>query len=173
MLVDVAAPAPARAGASDAFRWCSRCQNMWFIAGGNNGHCPVSHLWDHNHYTNGSWTFWLPDDQSTDTFGQLRLKWCQTCKAVYFGQGRGVCPNNGNGHTPSVRAYRIETNVGGTISGFPKQSGWRRCERCLLLCWGPGWMDGHCPMGGGAHVMACFIHPTLGWIFEDYMPRHT
>jgi hypothetical protein len=86
---------PAEAGTSSAFRWCRRCQGMWFIAGGDNGHCPVSHLWDHSHYQDGSASYWFVDEQPAvgqDHFGMPVLKWCLTCKTAYIASGAGTCP---------------------------------------------------------------------------------
>lgn len=163
---------PAEAGTSSAFRWCRRCQGMWFIAGGNNGHCPVSHWWDHSHYQDGSASYWFVDEQPAvgqDRFGMLMLKWCLTCKAAYFSGGAGTCPNNSAGHTPSAQTYRIESDLQPPLSNFPKQPGWRRCTKCFGLYFGDNWIDSHCPAGethrGGA------VNTGSGWRFEGYFPR--
>lgn len=162
----------AKAGTSSGFRWCSRCQSMWFAEGGDNGHCPVSHWWDHSHYQDGSATHWFVDEQyavGQDRFGMLALKWCLTCKAAYL-HGPGVCPHNAAGHTPSARTYRIETDLQPPLSSFPKQSGWSRCTRCLGLYYQPNWLYCHCPVDGDPHLGAS-VNTGSGWRYEGYFPR--
>ncbi|MBF6076614.1 twin-arginine translocation signal domain-containing protein [Nocardia beijingensis] len=166
------APKTAFAGSNSGFRWCSRCQNMWFAWGDDQGHCPVSHLWDHSHYQDGSAVYWFVDEQpeiGQDRAGMLGLKWCGTCKAAYFSFDRGVCPNNSEGHTPSAETYRIETDLQPPLSDFPKQPGWNRCTKCQVLYFGPNWIDSHCP-AGDAHRGAA-VDSGAGWRFEGYFPR--
>ncbi|MDX3190457.1 hypothetical protein PV458_18780 [Streptomyces sp. MN03-5084-2B] len=151
---------PEAAAASSDFRWCSRCQAMWFTAGGDNGHCPVSHLWDHNHYLNGSGIYTIR--RATESgVGQPGWHWCANCKAVwYLGRGErgfGVCPIWPTvGHSPGQPvpdllrdSFRLE-DVGNN-DGPGGQTDWRFCHRCNGLFFaGNGIAATHCP-SGGAH----------------------
>ncbi|PRY01429.1 hypothetical protein [Allonocardiopsis opalescens] len=170
------AAAPAAAGTDTGFRWCGRCQGMWFAFGGDNGHCPVHHWWDHNHQQDGSAHYWFVDERPApgqDSFGMLALKWCQTCKGAFFGGGPGVCPNNSAGHTPSVRTFRIESNLLAPLSGFAKQGGWRRCVGCRALFFmGNGREVTHCPAEDHIfHFPAAFDSGSGIFVYEEYFPR--
>lgn len=177
-------PAPADAATDRNVRWCTRCQGLWFIAGGNNGHCPVDHWWDHSHYTSGSSTYSFIDVTSPavgdDSFGQVLLRWCTTCKAVYFWQHEStsvwpdrVCPNNSAGHTPASSRYRIEMEQLPPISNFRKQSGWRRCMMCQVLFFiDNGQANTHCsanPVTGQHEPGSIFT--SSGWEIERYFVR--
>ncbi|WFB09783.1 hypothetical protein LRS74_24095 [Streptomyces sp. LX-29] len=171
-----ASAAPAVAGSSAGFRWCNRCQGMWFRSSGDSGHCPVHHWWDHSHYEEGSGTYWFTDgtpQPGQDRFGMLALKWCLTCKAAYFSGGRGVCPNNENGHTPSARTFRIETDLQPPLSNFPKQGGWCRCRRCRALFYLPHLGRSHCPAATGPTPWhdGAYVRTGSGWRYENHLPR--
>lgn len=152
-----AALAPAAEAATETnFRWCRRCQTMWRANAGNNGHCPVHHWWDHSHYQDGSAMYWSTDGPIVvsgvvDTFGQLWLKWCTTCKAVYFHWASTYCPNNSAGHTSTGPAYKVEPAWFSPLSPFRKQAGWRRCTHCAALFF----------IGNGLNTTRCpFPHPS-------------
>lgn len=181
----LATPSQAHAAADRNFRWCRRCQSLWFIAGGNNGHCPVHHWWDHNHYQDGSAIYGFIDVTrpafADDSFGQILLKWCLTCKAAYFWQHPAsvpwqnrVCPNNSAGHTPSASTYRIEMEQRPPLSSFRKQADWRRCANCKVLYFiGNGEVNTRCSAHGPlteAHSPAWIDTPS-GWQHERYLLR--
>lgn len=135
--------------------------------GGNNGHCPVHHWFDHSHYQDGSRFYFLRFDFEQGA-GQTGWHWCRNCKAVYYlGQGEsggGRCPNNPSGATwhtqgdlvvrpdgQSFASFRMETetnnNGPGTVTRL--QSGWRFCFKCNVMFFvnnGPAVT--HCPAGG-------------------------
>ncbi|MGW4370547.1 hypothetical protein ACWEKT_33375 [Nocardia takedensis] len=154
--------APAHAVVT-GFRWCSRCQSLWFNGGGNNGHCPVTHLWDHSHYQNGSSTYTLRKSTEPGN-GQIGWHWCKNCKAVYYSGagevGWGVCPNDPSGlgvHgqgdleiSPGGAtwvSFRMETDV--ADNGPGTQAGWRSCFKCNVMFFsGNGLPVTHCPAGG-------------------------
>jgi hypothetical protein len=140
------------------FRWCNRCQSMWFINGNNSGHCPVSHLWDHNHYSNGSGVYTIRRTTEPGA-GQPGWHWCVSCKAVWF-LGRlehrwGVCPIWPTiGHSPGepvpdllLDSYRLETVSNNNGPGG--QANWRRCRKCNVLFFaGNSIAATRCPAGG-------------------------
>ncbi|WP_046729933.1 hypothetical protein [Streptomyces humi] len=145
--------ANAFAGTNAAFRWCRRCQGLWRPGAGDNGHCPVSHWWDHSHYVDGSGVYWFVDqggDYSHDrrTNGNLDMKWCRTCKAAYWDAGGPtLCPNNPRGHTPSPETYRVETSRDFNPR-YRHQAGWRACQNCFGYFFiGNGLGRTHCATG--------------------------
>jgi hypothetical protein len=160
------------AGTNSAFRWCQRCQGMWRMGAGDNGHCPVHHWWDHSHYVDGSGVYWFVD-QSGDwnhesrTYGSLTMKWCQTCKAAYYyTSGPTLCPNNSRGHTPSPETYRVE-NPRDFNPQYPHQAGWRACQYCFVYFFiGNGLGNTHCATGRW-HVPLTVNSREL-----EFLPRH-
>ncbi|QFZ19162.1 hypothetical protein [Saccharothrix syringae] len=174
-----AVPGTAGAAVEAGFRWCSRCQSMWRAGAGDNGHCPVHHWWDHSHYQDGSGAYWSTDGPTVvngvvDVFGQLWLKWCATCKAVYFHQQSTVCPNNSAGHTSTAPAHKVEPAWFSPLSPFPKQAGWRRCIDCAALFFiDNGIGSTRCPVsrpsGFPYHVAASRFDGV--WRHEEYLVR--
>lgn len=153
---------------TSGFRWCSRCQSLWFIDGGNNGHCPVTHLWDHSHYQNGSGPYVMRRSVESGR-GQVGWHWCLNCKMVYYsGNGElgwGRCPNDPSGlgvHQQgdqeiapdrlSYVSFRAETEL--SNNGPGAQTGWRFCVNCNGMFFaGNGVSATHCP-AGGTHSVA-------------------
>lgn len=143
--------------------WCNRCRTMWFTGGGNNGHCPVFHLWDHNHYTYGSGAY-VVRRTSEGGNGQPGWHWCIACKVMWFygvgERGYGTCPippwRTNNGHyfgdgfdfrDPLRESYRLETTSNNNGPGG--QSNWCMCNKCSGLYFnGDGVAVTRCPAGG-------------------------
>lgn len=141
------------------WRWCRRCQGMWFT-GSARRHCPVLDLFEHFHYDSGSaaYSIWRAPEI---TNGQPGWHWCWNCAIMwYWGSGehgRGVCPNDrwGTGHfwgdpfgTNPVRdSYRLEAAPRVPVLGG--QSRWYWCKKCNGLFYGGnGIAVTHCPAGG-------------------------
>ncbi|MDQ3760961.1 MAG: hypothetical protein M3460_04480 [Actinomycetota bacterium] len=157
--ITVATTATPAAAVVTGFRWCNRCQTMWFIGGDNNGHCPVFHLWDHSHKTDGSGAYVLRRTPEGGN-GQTGWHWCWTCKAVwYYGSGErgwGTCPNSNfnSGHSfgdsviDLVRdSYRLETTF--SNNGPGGQANWCLCQKCSGLYYGGNGVSAtRCPAGG-------------------------
>lgn len=146
------------------FRWCSRCQSLWFTGGGNNGHCPVFHLWDHSHYRDGSGAYVLRRDVEPAA-GEAGWHWCKNCKAVWFlghgERGAGRCPNNPSGgpwHTqgdleiaPDGRSWVSFVMEIEEVNNGPGevQTGWRICSKCNVMFFMDNGLEvTHCPAGG-------------------------
>jgi hypothetical protein len=127
------------------------------------GHCPVTHLWDHSHYRDGSGVYVLRRDVEPRA-RRTGWHWCKNCKAVfYLGQGEsgsGRCPNDPSGlgiHSqgdlevaPGGQAwvsFRMETEEANNGPGT--QVGWRFCFKCNGMFFvGNGLSATHCSAGG-------------------------
>lgn len=164
------------------FRWCSRCQSLWFSNGGNNGHCPVEDWFNHSHYQNGSNLYKLRLS-SEQGHGQGGWHWCATCKAVWsLGMSPtgafnlGFCPNNPLGGSAGHRngeliitpdgtswdSFRMEFD--GDNNGPGAQRGWRFCRKCNVLFFILNGLNlTHCPKGG-QHEPA----PTDFWMRDEF-----
>jgi len=79
------------------WRWCNRCQGLWYSANRTFGACPAGpggHHWDPD-----------ADDYAPDVnsgSGQGQWRWCHQCQGMWFGANGtgGACPAPGTaGHS--------------------------------------------------------------------------
>lgn len=132
-------------GAGNAFahqqnewRWCNRCQTLFFDGNETSGWCPQGG--GHNHRGSGNYTPFYGEGS-----GENDWRWCSKCQGLWYAgfSGRGRCPS-GEGHSEADSAdYYIDF-------GSPHQNdqaGWRRCNKCYGLCYS-GIDRGRCPAGG-------------------------
>jgi hypothetical protein len=75
------------------WRWCERCQGLWFGDNSTSGVCPAGG--GHSEIGSGNYTL----TQGTGS-GQDNWRWCDQCQGLWFaGNGTpGVCPAGG-GHS--------------------------------------------------------------------------
>jgi hypothetical protein len=146
--------------AQDNWRWCDKCQGLWF-AGHERGSCPGSGLLGGGHSYDGSGNYSL-ESQSSFSNGQRGWRWCNKCEGMYFAANlladgspnHGRCPA-GEAHNPNGSGlYAIGSAVGPTSDGTP-QSRWSFCQKCQGMFFSgnvlPGGAPalGSCPAGSG------------------------
>jgi hypothetical protein len=129
------------------WRWCDKCQGLWFAGNPSKGSCPADHG-DHSH--SGSSNYTLTANAPAITPGvQTNWRWCDKCQGLWFAgnaPSMGACPAGG-GHThPSSDAYTLNYHI-----GSPVQSNWRWCNKCQGLWFAGNPSQGTCP-GGGDHT---------------------
>lgn len=132
-------------GTQRAWRWCDKCEGMWFGGGKSSGTCPAGG----SHVKKGSGNYSLVHQAATAPANhQDNWRWCSKCQGLWFGgQGNnGKCPAGGSHVKKGSGNYAIAHQTGAG------QSGWRWCSKCLGM-----WFGGHsgsvCP-AGGAHSAA-------------------
>jgi hypothetical protein len=85
------------------WRWCSKCQGMFF-AGNPGSHCPAGGA----HSKTGSGNYSLlhsipPPDQSN-------WRWCKKCQGLFFGGNPGsTCPAGGTHDSTGSGNYSLLT----------------------------------------------------------------
>jgi hypothetical protein len=131
--------------AQDTWRWCDKCQGLWYAGNFGNigGVCPAdSGL--HSIESSGNYTLNVLSDIGG---GQEDWRWCSVCEGLWFAGGNGsnrgtFCPaNRGNGHNiagSGVYVLNVYPNGGGN------QTQWRWCSFCSGL-WYFGFNRGVCP----------------------------
>ena len=135
---DFGLPAPALG--QNNWRWCHKCQGLYFSGGANQGHCPAGAAHDHT----GSGDYMLM--QSANYPGQNNWRWCNKCQGLSFaGQAtQGTCPAGGvHDHTGSGNYVLLNQRP-----LAPGQHGWRWCHKCEGLYFAGGGSSGVCPAGG-------------------------
>jgi hypothetical protein len=135
-----APPGASPAGQSN-WRWCKKCQGLFFAGGATHGLCPSGGT----HSTVGSGNYKL----SLGGGGQAGWRWCSKCQGLYFcGTGSaGVCPAGGPHNGGSSGHYVLLQN---NLSG---QKDWRWCNKCQGLFFA-GTSAGVCPAKPGGHDKA-------------------
>src|SRR4030095_3665358 len=125
-------------GTQRDWRWCSKCQGMWF--GGNPaGPCPAGGT----HIKTGSGNYSLVH-QATSAPGQSNWRWCSKCQGLWFGGNpAGPCPAGGTHIKTGSGNYTIAHQTGAG------QQGWRWCNKCQGMWFSLNNTAGACPAGGG------------------------
>lgn len=125
----------------DNWRWCNRCQGLFFAGNFTTGFCPLGG--GHNYSGSGDYTL------NNFVGGSLQdnWRWCHKCQGLYFaGNGTaGFCPAGG-GHE-NIGSGDYSLNFGAIASG--QQDNWRWCHKCQGLYFAGNRTVGACPAGGG------------------------
>ncbi len=129
-------------GTQRNWRWCSKCQGLWFAGNPSSGKCPAGST----HIKTGSGNYSLVHN-ATIAPGQSNWRWCSKCQGLWFGgnPSSGKCPAGGT---------HIKTGSGNyTLANQPGagQSNWRWCSKCQGLWFAGNPSSGKCP-AGGTHI---------------------
>jgi len=123
------------------WRWCHKCQGLYFAGNATQGVCPAGGQHDHT----GSGDYQLV--QNTSAYrGQKNWRWCSKCQGMHFAGNatEGTCPAGGQHiHTGSGN-YNVRQN----ITAGAGQSNWRWCHKCQGMYFAGNATQGVCPAGG-------------------------
>ncbi len=135
----VSTAAPAFADQQRGWRWCNRCQCLFYGGNYTTGWCVRGG--GHNYQGSGEY---LPHYNYQS--GQDDWRWCHKCQSMWYGGGQNVsdCPAGQRHDSSGSGNYSIEY---GDNPGGQQQSGWRWCNKCYCLCYS-GNGRGYCPEGG-------------------------
>jgi hypothetical protein len=125
------------------WRWCSKCQGLFF--GGNpNPKCPAGGA----HTKVGSGNYYLAHNMVATTGWQSNWRWCNKCQGLFFGGNPNPkCPAGGAHSKAGSGNYSLLHNAAAAAG---QQSNWRWCSKCQGLFFG-GNPNPKCP-AGGAHT---------------------
>jgi hypothetical protein len=134
-------------GEQAGWRWCRKCQGLWF--GGNNtgGACPAGG----GHDGTGSGNYRLLHN-SPGAPGQHAWRWCRKCQGLWYsgGQGEGACPAGG---------VHLKTGSGNyALASDGAQSNWRWCHKCQGLWFAGNPDQGACPADGGHSASGSVVY---------------
>jgi peptidoglycan hydrolase-like protein with peptidoglycan-binding domain len=126
------------------WRWCNKCQGMWFAGNPTSGRCPAGGA----HVRTGSGNY-SPAHNSPAAPGQNDWRWCNKCQGMWFAGNptSGRCPAGGTHVKTGSGNYTLAHNS----PAAPGQSNWRWCNKCQGLWFAGNPTTGKCPAGGG-HV---------------------
>ncbi|MDR7476070.1 MAG: hypothetical protein QN175_13845 [Armatimonadota bacterium] len=122
------------------WRWCKKCQGLFFAGNVLPTACPAGG----GHDGGGSSVYalaWAPGGS-----GQTEWRWCQKCQGLFFAGNalRTVCPAGGahdGSRSSNYSAYFRATS--------PGQAGWRWCSKCHGMFYAGSSAPTACPAGGG------------------------
>jgi len=133
---------PAAADNQGSWRWCNRCQSLFYGAAGTAGACPAG---GGGHNSSGSFTYFIPYAPIYKTevaLFQHGWRWCRRCQSMFYGVGAvSRCALGGAHDGVGSADYVLDRVRGG-------QGGWRWCWRCQGLYYGPNNAVSRCPVGG-------------------------
>lgn len=88
----------------DNWRWCNKCQGLFFGGGQQASHCPEggAHA---PQAQSGSGNYSLPHNASASPDRQPEWRWCNKCQGLFYGPsvGDSNCPAGGT-HTPPAQS---------------------------------------------------------------------
>lgn len=135
----------------DGWRWCSKCQGLFFgglpNAGSAGGICPF----DRQPHSQAGSASYILNCQSVGAGSQPGWRWCAKCQGLFFSLNPGSnCPAGGT-HLKSGGDYFLTQKVANAAG----QENWRYCNKCNGLFFGgtptAGTPGGKCPADQRKH----------------------
>jgi hypothetical protein len=139
-----AAPVTIVRHVQDGWRWCRRCEGLFFGGDPTKGACPAAQGAPHTDDASGNYVLAHNDPSAP---GQPDWRWCSKCQGLFFGGNPtpGACPATpGQPHLSTGSGNYTLIHQDPTAPG---QDGWRWCSNCQGLAWGAD-EAGACPAGG-------------------------
>ena len=136
----VASAVPAAAAQQGGWRWCNRCQCLFYGDNYTTGWCVRGG--GHNYYGSGNYQPHYDYDKGQDDW-----RWCYKCQSMWYGGGNNNvsnCPAGGRHSSSGSGNYTIEYKGD---PGYKEQPGWRWCNKCYCMCYS-GNGRGYCPQSG-------------------------
>lgn len=126
-------------GTQRNWRWCNKCQGLWFAGNATQGKCPAGGA----HTKTGSGNYSLVH-AATIAPGQSNWRWCKKCQGLWFAGNTtaGKCPAGGTHSKVGSGNYTLAHQSGAG------QSNWRWCNKCQGLWFGGNPTQGSCAAGG-------------------------
>ena len=124
------------------WRWCKKCQGLSWWEGLPASKCPAGGL----HVQSSSLPYYMyySWDEGPSYWWQDQWRWCRRCQELSYNGGvLGWCPAGGrHDHAGSYNYFMSHDNP---YLYVPRQNGWRFCEKCMGLFYGPGQDASWCP----------------------------
>lgn len=138
----------------DNWRWCSRCEGLFFGGGQPNSRCPEGG--QHAAVSvSGSGDYVLQHNRPPTARFQDQWRWCPACQGLFFGPAvaGSRCPAGGTHVPPAVSGsgnYGLPHGVGmpppSSLDRKPQRD-WRWCPKCQGLYYGAHVSTSTCPAG--------------------------
>jgi hypothetical protein len=129
-------------GEQNGWRWCYKCQGLFFAGNPSQGGCPAGG--SHDASQSGRYVLLWGDGVPGAQDG---WRWCQKCQGLFFSQNpsQGICPADRGAHDGSASGHYV-LEWGDAV---PRTQGlWRWCQKCQGLFFSGNPTAGACPAGG-------------------------
>ncbi|QDQ09412.1 hypothetical protein [Streptomyces spectabilis] len=130
------------------WRWCDKCQGLYFGGGRATSRCPAGDT--HRAAAESrSGDYSLPMDAPAAADRQSGWRWCDRCQGMFFGPGvvNSHCPAGGAHADPGQSGSSDYSPYHNAAQDPGRQSDWRWCDKCQGLFFGPGAPNSRCPAG--------------------------
>jgi hypothetical protein len=135
------------------WRWCSKCNTMFFAGSGAVSVCPSGGAHDSSH----SLAYVLfQGGQPPES--EIVWNWCLKCGCIYGPDGGWACAAGGGHNGTQSGRYAMLLKVADPAAGMPvprtttTQDGWHMCSKCSLLFNLAGQSKSCCPADKGQHT---------------------
>jgi hypothetical protein len=152
VVAGVGIASPAEALAQEGWRWCIKCQGMFYgIRYSGPGPCPAGG----NHDGSQSGHYYIREEGAAPG-QQGGWRWCAKCMGLFYSG-----PNNNVGHCPAGGGHdKTGSAAYAAIIGenaVQRQGGWRWCSKCQGMFYSVG-SGGVCPADHTAHDGSTSAH---------------
>lgn len=136
-------------GTQSNWRWCHKCQSLFFGGASDNGACPAGNA--HENQSSGDYFLY----QNCDVGGPKDWRWCSKCQGIWFSGNHtdGICPRDHRGHDLTgsgdyILGDNYNQNTWPNKVTTSTQDNWRWCSKCQGLFFGGHQAASRCPAGG-------------------------
>jgi len=142
-------------GKQNGWRWCHKCQGLFFSGNPSQGACPTGGA--HDASQSGHYAVLFGDSLPG---AQSAWRWCHKCQGFFYSGNvsQGACPASGAHDASKSGHYSLQ--FGDNVSST--QSGWRWCFKCQGLFFAGNPDKGTCS-GGGKHDPSKSGHYGVPW----------
>ena len=158
-LLSFICPAVAATGDQNQWRFCNKCQAMFFDGYPNKGRCPAGG----GHVAQGYEFILHHDDNRQRAQTQYDWRFCNKCHAMFWDGDKTKKGRCSAGGTHVAQGYMFGLHFTNETTRTPPsganiQGDWRFCGKCMTLFFDGYPNKGRCPAGAG--------HAAIGWTFH-------
>jgi hypothetical protein len=142
-LISTSRPAFGQVGDQPDWRFCKKCDALFFNGAPDKGHCAASG----SHLAQGfRFSVHFDSNQQGSQLRQYAWRYCEKCFVLFFDGSpfKGRCAAGG-GHAAQGLMFGLDFQP----AAAKHQSDWRFCNKCNGLFFNGSPMKGACPAGGG------------------------
>lgn len=134
--------APAFAATQVGWRWCSKCQGLFFQPNGG-GLCPAGG--GHDGSSSSRYALRYYSAPISSDMVQPEWRWCSRCQGLAWGgSGPGFCPGSGR----HIHSESFNYHLWHDITSDFSQPNWRWCYKCQAIFYGPNQSSSWCAQSG-------------------------
>jgi hypothetical protein len=140
------------------WRWCRKCQGLFYGPNQAASRCPAGGA--HDGASSGNYILSVSSPSSNEWVAGWRH--CNKCQGLYDLAGlNSRCPAGG-GHAPVPGSASFNLYIG-QVQGPAQQDQWDGCSKCEGLFFSPFQTNSRCP-AGGVHAASRVFSLAIRWV---------